>query len=125
MAVLRWSVRALLCGAVVITAVQAQSSPQCAELIEKPAYTRLARIAAIQGSLRVHFEVDANGRPNHVTHEGNGIFAASVDSALGQTTLPANCNKTFDLVYQFVLGGKEEDEAHTFVVSSTRPTNTL
>lgn len=69
-----------------------------------------------QRSLRVHFEVDTNGRPNHITHEGNGIFAASVDSALGRTTLPANCNETFDLVYKFVLGGKEEDETHTFVV---------
>lgn len=95
--------------------VRAQT-PACAETVERPTYPRLARIAAIQELVKVHFEIGPDGQPANVLHGGNGVLASEAESSIRRTQFGPRCRGNIGLIYNFVLEGKAGDEPHTTVV---------
>src|SRR6185437_17136744 len=87
---------ALYAGALPLVRAQ---TPACAETVERPTYPRLARIAAIQGLVKVHFEIGPDGQPANVLHEGNGVLASEAESSIRRTQFGPRCRGNIGLIY--------------------------
>jgi hypothetical protein len=83
----------------------------------QPDYPRLARLAAIQGDIRLHFVINEAGQASDVTAEGNGVLRAEALRSVAGMSFDPSCRGPQELVYKFVLDGPEDDLAHTTVTS--------
>ena len=90
-------------------------TPVCAVSVERLVYPTLARQARVQGVLKVHFTVVADGRAIDITHEGSLLLAAPAEYAIKRTRFGPICIGSMDLVYRFILEGIESDETKTTV----------
>ena len=102
------------CVAILSVAIPVLAQADCAELIEKPTYPPLARQAVIQGEVKVHFDVGADGKPAHLALEGHPLLKQAVESAISKTTLDTGCGSV-ELVYKFSVDIEVKDPAQTWV----------
>jgi hypothetical protein len=94
---------------------QVPPASSCIEQLERPTYPRMARIANIQGTLKVRFTIGLDGVPTDVVIDGHPILAQELTSAVHRTRLTPNCAGRLDLSYRFALEGPLKDEAPTSV----------
>jgi outer membrane biosynthesis protein TonB len=79
----------------------------CASVLEKPAYPRLARLANISGAINTHFTVREDGRADELQLQGHPILAKEVEGAVERTHFPETCRtKTVDVTFEFRLEGE-------------------
>jgi hypothetical protein len=83
--------------------------------MEMPTYPPLARRASIQGEVRAHFDVSADGKPVNLVLAGQPLLKEPVESAITKTTLATSCEGSVDLIYQFAVSSEISHEAHTSV----------
>jgi hypothetical protein len=104
--------RLFLCVAILSVAIPVLAETNCAELIERPSYPPLARQAVIEGEVKAHFDVGADGKPAHLALEGHPLLKQAVESAISKTTLDTACG-TVELVYKFSVDIEVKDPAQT------------
>lgn len=110
---------AILVRAYTVTQIPTQgtTSPACIELVNRPTYPNLARIAKIQGTVRVHLVIAPDGVSTEFTRDSHSLLVREVTASLQGTEFPAVCYGSHDFNFKFVLEGAA-DEAHTsFIIN--------
>ena len=78
---------AILVRAYTVTQIPTQgtTSPACIELVNRPTYPNLARIAKIQGTVRVHLVIAPDGVSTEFTRDSHSLLVREVTASLQGT----------------------------------------
>jgi hypothetical protein len=91
---------------------QLRAQTPCVELLEKPTYNPLARMAGIEGIVKVHFSIEADGIVSNVLSEGQPLLVQSVETGIIRTHIgDSHCEGNYDLEYRFGLNPVVSDDS--------------
>jgi TonB family protein len=102
----------LLSFALGSTVVQEQG---CIESLAKPDYPPPARFSAIDGVVRVLFQVGPKGKIGIARSNGHPKLIDEVRYLVDRAPVNPDCRENFEVVYRFVLRDEKSDEPHTHV----------